>query len=166
MKMCTAMAEQPSRSPHVAGHVRKPTVALARSSPIARMVSPVRLFRRAKTCLTFDRADDFRPLAFAVRPLMGRLFGFLQWMQLRRVLPSSRSSFTAKRQIRFRAASPVARGFKGLPGSQGYHSLKYRLQRLKKVNKSKESQSCEGSRMLHGCICAGADFDSNLQDRQ
>ena len=43
------------------------TAALARASPTVRIAGPIRAFRRAKTCSTFARSFDLRPLAFAVR---------------------------------------------------------------------------------------------------
>ena len=153
------------RSPMLQAMFASAAAALARSRPMARMASPVRLFRRAKTRSTFDWTDDLRPLAFAVRA-QGAAVRLLAVDAAAGPTPRAipRSPLSGKSVPAHR--SPVARGFKRMPGSQSYHFLKNRLQRLRKVYKSKESQSCEGSRMLQDCICAGVDFDSNLQDRQ
>ena len=52
---------------------------------------------RAKTCSTFARSFDLRPLAFAVRAGIGRLCGFLRWIRLCSPCSLSHLSFSAER---------------------------------------------------------------------
>ena len=64
------------------------TAALARAMPIVRIVRPMHAFWWAKTCSTFERTPDLRPLARRVREgIIGRPCGFLRWMRL--VMPWS-----------------------------------------------------------------------------
>ena len=58
---------------------------------------PIRIFRWAKTCSTFARSFDLRPLAFAVRAGIGRPRGFLRWMRLSGPFSFSHFSFPAGR---------------------------------------------------------------------
>ena len=68
-------AAEPAQMVHVAAMFASVIAALARAMPI------MRLFRWAKTCPAFARTADLRPLAFAVRSLMGHPRGFRQWMR-------------------------------------------------------------------------------------
>ena len=89
--------------------------ALARASPTVRIVSPIRAFWWAKTCSTFARSFDLRPLAFAVRAGIGRPRGFLRWMRLFSPFSFSHFSFSAERSphtsrqvLRGRSSKPLA----------------------------------------------------------
>ena len=105
---------KPSQSAHVVRDVRhRDGAALARASPTVRIAGPIRAFRWAKTCSTFARSFDLRPLAFAVRAGIGRLVRLLAVdPAVQRPCSLSHLSFSAERYPVSPHTSPQV-----LPGS-------------------------------------------------